>query len=61
MEKKQLKKTLDEKRLQNINLILPSSYKNELTSFAKQNQYSVTYVIRQAIRDFFAKKGVDLP
>jgi hypothetical protein len=51
----------DERRHQNINLILPSTYKEQLTAWAKKNQYSVTYVIRQAIREFFAKKGVDLP
>jgi len=51
----------EDRRHKNINLILPFPYKEQLTTWAKKNSYSVTYVIRQAIKEFFAKKGVDLP
>lgn len=53
--------TPEEKRLRNINLILPEAYKRALVSYAKENHYSMTYILRAMVKDFFAKKGIDLP
>lgn len=56
-----MQSSTEDRRHRNINLILPLAYKNQLTEWAKKNEYSVTYVIRQAIKDFFSKKGIELP
>lgn len=50
-----------DKRLGTINLILPEVYKKTLTAYAKEHHYSMTYILRAMVKEFFAKKGVDLP
>ena len=43
-----------------INVILPEKDKKIIVEWAKENGYTMTAILRQALKDFFKKKGVVL-
>lgn len=43
-----------------INVILPTREKKLVVKWAKENGYTMTSILRQALKDFFKKKGVEL-
>ena len=43
-----------------INIILPTKDKKLVAAWAKANGYTLTSILRQALKDFFKKRGVEL-
>jgi len=43
-----------------INIIVPKSEKKKIVEWCKENRYTLTMVLRQALKDFFKKQGIKL-
>jgi len=43
-----------------INIILPKEQKKLIADWCKTNRYTLTSVLRQALKEFFKRKGIEL-
>jgi hypothetical protein len=43
-----------------INIIVPKDEKQKIVEWCAKNRYTLTMVLRQALKDFFKKQGVKL-
>lgn len=43
-----------------INVILPKEDKELINEWCKTNRYTLTAVLRQALKEWFKKKGIEL-
>lgn len=43
-----------------INIIVPKEEKKKIVEWCTKNRYTLTMVLRQALKDFFKKQGVKL-